>query len=176
MKGPRGPGKKLRRKKLSSEECEAPAARGASTNKDMDSKPPSPQQQKLPTPGDAPNRVLVPEAMKGPRPGKKQSSAMNKRKKLSSEECEAPAEAWINGSNGTVNRTEERIANLTQMLEQNRESQEHNQQAVNGLQTQIRFLQEQLVHLEATEKSLKAQEEILKRQSSDLEGKISHTK
>jgi chromosome segregation ATPase len=108
---------------------------------------------------------------------------MKEGKKLSSEECEAPAEAWINGSNGTVNRTEQRIANLMQMLEHNRESQERNlkmvamnHQAVNGLQTQLMFLQEQLVHLEATEKSLKAQEEILKRQSSDLEEKISHTK
>jgi TolA-binding protein len=111
--------------------------------------------------------------MKG---GKKLSSAMNKGKKLSSEECEAPAEAWIDGSNGTANRSEQRIANLMQMLEHNRESQERNHQAVNGLQTQLMFLQEQLVHLEATEKSLKAQEEILKRQSRDLEEKISHTK
>ena len=108
---------------------------------------------------------------------------MNEGKKQSSEECEAPAEAWINGSNGTVNRTEQRIANLMQMLEHNRESQERNlkmvamnHQAVNGLQTQLMFFQEQLVHLEATEKSLKAQEEILKRQSRDLEEKISHTK
>jgi chromosome segregation ATPase len=100
---------------------------------------------------------------------------MKEGKKLSSEECEAPAEAWINGSNGTVNRTEQRIANLMQMLEHNRESQERNlkmvamnHQAVNGLQTQLMFLQEQLVHLEATEKSLKAQEEICKRQLGDL--------
>ena len=51
---------------------------------------------------------------------------MNQGKKQSSEECEAPAEAWINGSNGTVNRTEQRLANLMQMLEHNRESQERN--------------------------------------------------
>jgi chromosome segregation ATPase len=108
---------------------------------------------------------------------------MKEGKKLSSEECEAPAEAWINGANGTVNRTEQRIANLMQMLEHNRESQVRNlqmvamnHQAVHGLQSQLMFLQEQLVHLECTEKSLKAQEEILKRQSSDLEGKNSHTK
>jgi chromosome segregation ATPase len=108
---------------------------------------------------------------------------MKEGKKLSSEECEAPAEAWINGSNGTVNRTEQRIANLMQMLEHNRESQERNlkmvamnHQAVNGLQTQLMFLQEQLVHLEATEKSLKAQEEILKRQLGDLVENNSGTK
>jgi chromosome segregation ATPase len=100
---------------------------------------------------------------------------MKEGKKLSSEECEAPAEAWINGSNGTVNRTEQRIANLMQMLEHNRESQERNlkmvamnHQAVNGLQTQLMFLQEQLVHLEATEKSLKAQELGVKQQWNKL--------
>jgi hypothetical protein len=98
---------------------------------------------------------------------------MKEGKKLSSEECEAPAEACINGSNGTVNRREQRIGFLTQMLQQNRESQERNKQAVNLLQSQLMFLQE---HLEATENGLKAQEEILKRQSGDLEEKISHTK
>ena len=108
---------------------------------------------------------------------------MKEGKKLSSEECEAPAEAWLNGSNSTVNRTEQRIANLMQMLEHNRESQEcnlemvaMNHQAVNGLQTQLMFLQEQLVHLEGTKKSLKAQEEILKRQLGDLVENNSHTK
>jgi hypothetical protein len=94
---------------------------------------------------------------------------MNQGKKQSSEECEAPAEAWINGSNGTVNRTEQRIANLKQMLEHNRESQERNLKMV-------AMIQEQLVHLEGTEKSLKAQEEILKRQLGDLEENSSRTK
>jgi hypothetical protein len=108
---------------------------------------------------------------------------MNQGKKQSSEECEAPAEAWINGSNGTVNRTEQRLANLMQMLEHNRESQERNlkmvainHQAVHGIQSQLMSLQEQLVHLEGYEKSLKAQEEILKRQSGDLVENNSQTK
>ena len=108
---------------------------------------------------------------------------MNQGKKQSSEECEAPAEAWINGSNGTVNRTEQKLVNLMQMLEHNRESQERNlqmvamnHQAVNDIQSQLMFLQEQLVHLKGTEKSLKVQEEILKRQSGDLVENNSQTK